>query len=578
MFATEQRAIRRYKKLNLVNSLVLADKAKRLPSETDWIVLNRISAELSAMYISKVIIKNYRHLRNFKVILNDTLNVIVGNNECGKSTLLEAIHLTLSGQLNGRPLITELHPYLFNQDVVRDYIKALRARRPAPPPYILIELYFVDNPSIAECKGTNNSLKENVPGVKLIIEFNDDFKDEYASYVSDPEIIRTVPVEYYSIRLRTFADSDITPRAIPIKTSLIDASTIRNNSAANRYVVDIMKDSLNRKEQVDLALSYRMMRDRFLDEEKVAQINKVLAGKKDSISKKTLSVSLDTSSRSTWEMGIIPQLDDVPMTLVGKGEQNSVKIKLALESSVESHLIMIEEAENHLSHSNLHVLIEHISKHRGNRQLLITTHSSFVLNKLGIESVLLFGKSANCTLKDLSSGTRDYFLKLPGHDTLRLLLADRAILVEGPSDELIVQAAYKKKHGIMPLEAGVDVISVRALAFKRFLEIAVLLDLRIDVITDNDGDLEAVRRKYDGYLDKERIKIRYDDDVAAKTLEPQLLKFNDRLTINTIIEKNFQTDAELLAYMEANKTETALRFLQTNTTWNAPAYIEAAIA
>lgn len=530
------------------------------------------------MYIAKVIIKNYRHLRDCTVTLNDTLNVIVGNNECGKSTLLEAIHLTLSGQLNGRPLITELHPYLFNQDEVRDYIEALKTRRSAPPPYILIELYFVDNPSIAECKGTNNSLKENVPGVKLIIEFNDDFKDEYASYVSDPEIIRTVPVEYYSIRLRTFADSDITPRAIPIKTSLIDASTIRNNSAANRYVVDIMKDSLNRKEQVDLALSYRMMRDRFLDEEKVAQINKVLAGKKDSISKKTLSVSLDTSSRSTWEMGIMPQLDDVPMTLVGKGEQNSVKIKLALESSVESHLIMIEEAENHLSHSNLHVLIEHISKHRGNRQLLITTHSSFVLNKLGIESVLLFGKSANCTLKDLSSGTRDYFLKLPGHDTLRLLLANRAILVEGPSDELIVQAAYKKKHGIMPLEAGVDVISVRALAFKRFLEIAVLLDLRIDVITDNDGDLEAVRRKYDGFLDKDHIKIHYDDDATVKTLEPQLLKFNDRSTINTILEKKFKTDAELLTYMEANKTEIALRFFQTNVPWGVPDYIEAAIA
>ncbi len=529
------------------------------------------------MHITKVVIKNYRCLRDCKTTLNDKLNIIVGNNECGKSTLLEAIHLTLSGQINGRPLVTELHPHLFNQAAVAEYIMALQAGEVAPPPSILIELYLADNPALAVCKGTNNSLKENVPGVKLIIEFNDEYNVEYASYVADPKIIRTVPIEYYAIRLRSFADSDITPRSIPIKPSLIDASTIRNNAAASRYVVDIMKDSLSRKEQVDLALSYRLMRDRFLDEAKVAAINTELAKKKGSISSKTLSVSLDTSSRTSWETGIMPQLDEIPMTLIGKGEQNSVKIKLALETSAESHLVLIEEAENHLSHSNLNALIEHISATRGDRQLIITTHSSFVLNKLGIENVLLFGRTANATLKQLTLGTQDYFLKLPGHDTLRLILAQRAILVEGPSDELIVQAAFKKKHGKMPLEAGVDVISVRALAFKRFLEIATVLNLQADVITDNDGDIDALKKKYEGYLDKPRIKIRYDDDINHRTLEPQLLKWNDRATINDILGKDFQTDANLLNFMEANKTEVALRFFETDKTWVVPGYIEAAI-
>ena len=530
------------------------------------------------MHITKVVTKNYRCLRDCTIFLNDTLNVVVGNNECGKSTLLEAIHLTLSGQLNGRPLATELHPYLFNQAAVREYIGALQTGNAAPPPEILVELYFADVPILAQCKGTNNSLKENVPGVKLIVEFNDEFNAEYASYVSDPTMIRTVPVEYYSLRLRSFADSDITARSIPIKTSLIDASTIRNNAAASRYVVDIIKDSLSRKEQIDLALSYRLMRDRFLDEAKVAAINANLAKKKGSISSKTLSVSLDTSSRTGWETGIVPQLDEVPMQLVGKGEQNSIKVKMALESSAESHLILIEEAENHLSHSNLNALIDHISTHRGDRQLLITTHSSFVLNKLGIESVLLFGNATSATLKQLTADTQDYFIKLPGHDTLRLILAQRAILVEGPSDELIVQAAFKKKHGKMPLEAGVDVISVRALAFKRFLEIASLLDLRVDVVTDNDGDVDSLKKKYAGYLGKDRIKIHYDPDVQCKTLEPQLLKANSLAAINTILGKAFQDTPELLAYMEAHKTENALRFFETDAPWVAPGYIEAAIA
>jgi AAA15 family ATPase/GTPase len=357
----------------------------------------------------------------------------------------------------------------------------------------LIELYFQDDPSLAKCKGTNNSRKENVPGVALQIEFNVEFSEEYAVYIADSSVIRTLPVEYYIVRWRNFADNDITSaRTIPIKPSFIDASTIRNNTAASRYVVDIMRDSLSRSQKVDLALSYRQMKDAFLDEEKVKAVNDALAEKKGTISRKTLSVSLDTSSRSGWEAGVMPHLDDVPINLVGKGEQNSVKIKLALESSAESHLVLIEEAENHLSFPNLNGLISDIAHRRGNRQLLITTHSSFVLNKLGVESVILFQAGNNITLKDLKAETREYFMRLPGHDTLRLILAERSILVEGPSDELVVQAAFLKVKGKMPLDAGVDVIAVRSFAFKRFLDIAVLLNTQVDVVTDNDGDVKAI--------------------------------------------------------------------------------------
>lgn len=530
------------------------------------------------MHITRVVIENYRCLRETTVDLHPNLNIIVGNNECGKSTFLEAIHLALSGQLNGRPIAAELHPHLFNHDAVQAYLTNLREKKPARPPRILIELYFADLPEVAKFKGTNNTLKADAPGVTLCIEFNDDFKAEYETYVADPLTIRTVPVEYYAARLRSFADADVTPRAVPLKASFIDASTIRNSAAANRYVVDIVKDALKPKEQVELSLSYRMLRDQFMGDAKVTAINAELAKQKGVVSNKTLSISLDTSSRASWESGVMPQLDSVPMTLVGKGEQNCVKIKLALRSTSESHITLIEEAENHLSHSSLIALIEHISRTRGTRQLVITTHSSYVLNKLGIESVILFGRSKNATLTKLSAETQAYFAKLPGYDTLRLLLADRTILVEGPSDELIVQAAFRKKHGCLPLAAGVDVISVRSLAFKRFLEIAALLDLRTDVITDNDGDPSSVAEKYNAYAGSNRIKIRFAADAALNTLEPHLLQANGRTLVNKILGKTFTDDDALLKFMIKNKTDVALRFFETTEDWKVPSYIEDAVA
>ncbi len=509
--------------------------------------------------------------------LNPDLNIIVGNNECGKSTLLEAVQLALSGQLNGRPLQTELHPFLFNSEVVIDYIAKLKGKVAAPPPSILIELYLSEVPELAKLKGINNTAKVDCPGISLSISFNEEYADEFGKYVSDPNLIRTIPIEYYQINWRSFADNEITARSIALKPSFIDASSIRNNVTANRYVVDIVKESLSESQKVDLALAYRMMKDAFIQEPKVQSINDALAKKQGHISDKTLTVSLDTSSRASWEAGIMPHLNEVPLTLIGKGEQNSIKIKLALESSADSHVILIEEAENHLSFSNLNSLIGHIGTKRGMRQLLITTHSSFVLNKLGVEAVILFNRDSWMTLKDLKPDTHDYFMRLPGHDTLRLILAKRVILVEGPSDELIVQIAYKKKHGKMPLQDAIDVISVNSLAFKRFLEIAALLKRSAAVVTDNDGSVADLKAKYKDYEGTADIHIFYDNDEACRTLEPQLLKANGKAAIEKILGRKFTTDETLLHYMTENKADCALAFFGTAEPWTVPEYIWKAV-
>lgn len=54
--------------------------------------------------IKKIIIKNYKQFENFSLELNPDINIIVGNNEAGKTTLFEAINLGLTQKLNGRIL------------------------------------------------------------------------------------------------------------------------------------------------------------------------------------------------------------------------------------------------------------------------------------------------------------------------------------------------------------------------------------------------------------------------------------------------------------------------------------------
>ena len=529
------------------------------------------------MSIERLIIRNFKGLRNTDLSFRPDMNILVGDNESGKSTVLEAINPALSKQINRRDVTYELHPYLFNQSAVKEFLSRVKAGHIVEPLAITIEIYLEDNDKFAEHKGTNNSLRENCPGVLLSIELDDNFAEEYKNYITDTKRLTTVPVELYRIDWRNFADERLTTRSRPIQPSLIDPTSITNPYMANRYVLELARDYLTQEQRVDLALSYRQLREVFLSDDNVSQINQGLAQHGGVITNRELSVALDMTAKSTWEASVTPHLDDVPLALIGKGEQTSVKIKLALEASEACEVVLIEEPENHLSPSNLNRLLGELTDRAGSKQLIITTHSSFVLNKLGADSTIMFDGNTGVRLSNLPAYTRRYFMKLPGHDTLRMLLARRTILVEGPSDDLIVQKAYFQQHERRPIQDGVEVISVNSLAFKRFLDIASLLDLKVSVVTDNDGRPEEVRRRYTDYLDHSNIVIYFSSDPTLKSLEQHLVAANKRKHLNLILGKNYKNKKALLSYMQGNKTDVALKIFESDKMIHFPSYITDAV-
>lgn len=529
------------------------------------------------MTIERVIVQNYRSLKSADIQFQEGMNIIVGNNEVGKSTLIEAINLALRCQLNRRSAHQELHPFIINSDAVQEFIKSHRDRVPQVPPRVLIEIYIRDIPEFASLKGTNNSQKRDCPGIALSIQLDDErFGEEYKAYVSEPEKIVSVPIEYYEILWRSFANEDLSSRNVPIKTALVDVSAGGNAPSAQRYVLEVIRESLSKDQSAKLAIAYRGMREQFISDQHIEEINAELKKKKDGISEKELSVALDTTARASWEIGVIPHLNNIPFSLVGKGEQSKVKIKLAIDASPSAAIVLIEEPENHLSHTNLGSLTNNFSERCAGRQVIITTHSSFVMNKLGVESVIMFNGKTGISLRNLSKTTYSFFKRLPGHDTLRMLLAKKTILVEGPSDELIVQKGYLQKYKKLPLELGHEVISVGT-SFKRFADIAVLLGLPVSVVMDNDGRSTRKREIYAEYIEKTNIQICIDDDDELKTLEPHLVHSNGREFLNQILGKEFSSNEELIDYMTANKTEVALQLFESSSEIRIPKYLEDAL-
>lgn len=542
------------------------------------------------MKIDKVKITNFKCYEDtFSLTLNDGLNVIVGGNESGKTTILEAIHLALTGLLHGRPLKNDLTSYLFNLSAQTKYVESLGTTFPLPPPAIIIELFFSGNSSeLAELEGNGNSERATSSGVVFKIEFDEEnYKGPYEELIK-AGALNSIPVEYYHTTMRSFARNGITARNIPIKSALIDSSSARLQSGSDVYVSRIIRDVLEEAERASISQAHRKLKDAFGIDPNLKLINERIT-KVAKISQKSVSISVDLSSQTAWESSLMTYIDRIPFQYIGKGEQCVIKTKLALSAkkNTEVTAILLEEPENHLSHVRLNELIADLTDQHGQKQIIISTHSSFVANKLGLDHLIVLRDGEVVRISELAAS--DFFKKLAGYDTLRLVLATKAILVEGDSDELVVQRAYMDANGgRLPIQDGIDVISVGT-AFLRFLELANELKIPVAVVTDNDGDTAAVDKKYLAFKDSMIVKVCFDPVVDTgslttngkafnyNTLEPKLLKANDLATLNAILGITAKTDDELLLHMRANKTDCALAIFGSAKPITYPGYIHKAI-
>jgi len=545
----------------------------------------------SKIYIKKIHIENFKCFKGvFNLELKREFNILVGDNEAGKSTLIEAIHLALTGFMGGKYITNELTQYLFNKDAVDDYVKKIAVSKNIELPYILIEL-FLEGDGLHEFDGDENS--EGIPnrGLSLRIGFDDIFKEEYDNFLEKGNI-KTIPIEFYKVNWRSFSRKNIVTKSIPMKSVFIDSSSNHYQNGSDIYISRIIKDALDAEDIMEISRAHREMKDSFIGNSAIETINEKIKSVIN-ISDKDVKLSIDLSSKNSWETNLMTYLDNIPFHNVGKGEQCTIKTKLALghKKSVEANVILFEEPENHLSHTRLNQLIYDIENSNNDKQVIISTHNSFIANKLGLENLILlnenkeFNTREKCILEDLNIETKSFFQKLSGYETLRLLLCKKVILVEGDSDELIVQKAYRVNNkDKLPIQDGIDVVSVGT-SFLRFLEIAEHLKKPVSVVTDNDGNVEALRKKYKDYLDKEFINICFDETMDEgeevgfnyNTLEPKMLKENGLEKFNIIFDTNFKDINEMHKYMKGHKTECALRIFSTDENVSFPEYILKAI-
>lgn len=523
--------------------------------------------------ITKIKIHGYRIYKDLTLEPNPKLNLFVGANESGKSTLMEAIGLALTGRINGRSASEELNPYWFNTEIVERFVQELASGKRVAWPEIRIELFLKNRDDLQNLCGANNTdIPTNAcPGVTLQVIPNPDYVAEREQWANAPS--SPLPIEYYMTDWRSFAFHVITSRPKQLATAVIDSRTVRSSTGVDYHMRNILSDGLAPAERTAISVAYRKVKAEMSDSA-LKSVNARMASIHASLHDQPITLAMDQSARTSWEGVVTPHVRDVPFSMSGQGQQAAIKISLAMSRHSDSAaFVMVEEPENHLTHTSLATLVSRIESLAGDhQQLFVATHSSFVINRLGLSSLHLLWGGNPKRLSDLDPTTVSYFQKLPGYDTLRMVLANKIVLVEGPSDEIIFERIFKDLYGLHPIQRGIDVLSMRGLSLARCLELCAALDKTVAALRDNDGVEPAAHRvPLEKWLTKGVREVFIGATDHGRTLEPQVIHHNEEATLRKIL--HITATADLETWMSREKTEAALRIASAQQKINPPKYM-----
>ena len=520
-------------------------------------------------YIKKIRIIGFKKFEDFEIEFNEKTNILVGENQSGKSTIIESIDLAINKiyENTDKYILNEL----FNKNNVSKFLsKPLFENLPKIDIIVDLDLNSNDRYS-SEYYGLNwfqSDKKTSKYGIWFQCAIDKDLEGEVTSLIND----KIIPFEYYSLTWRTFKNEPYNKLKKVLRFVPIDAS---NNTSFNS--IDYYSKRLFLKKY----------------EENLSRIKTNFRSELDSGFDRLNLVDLESNKKFTLNhkkllleniIGI--KDDDVLIENKGKGEEKLIKTRLSLDNKQDNDVIAIEEPENNLSHGNLRKLLSEIESFCINKQLIVTTHNNLIVTGLNLDNVIWISSSPKNNLKTLDTGkskdkTSDYFKKLENDNLLRFILASKVILVEGPTELLLVPYFFMKNTNFNVEKYGVDVISCNGLSYKRYIEVAKTLNKKVAIITDNDGDIAKIDEINEFNSKNELIKIytpndsnQYTWEVAIKDADKSVEQLITLDSTAKYLVNGKELPDKYLAYMLTHKVDFALKMVESNLNFKIPQYLK----
>lgn len=463
------------------------------------------------MLLKQIQIDGFRCLLNSTIDFDDKITLIVGENDSGKSSLIDCLNLFIGGYS------LELDDFNYEKErikisLVTDEFEFIREYKKEEFPR---ESFTVKptNKFLESKKIYLSGLKDLIPEedqakikeLARIFGFAvrsnsriDNLKEQLISKLKERDITINGGIfpELNKIQLdgKHFENIELFFREVFLKDKQVEIWNTKVKD--NKTIKDIIHDELN-------AYSDSISKD--LDEK----------GIKDKLKrylKKLTEIKVEPSfePRSLNISSKVKFLEggkEIPVDKKGDGTKRRISLAL-LEYKVESEktcddskLYVLDEPDTHL-HVKAQLELFSILKELSEKgcQVILTTHSPFLINAIKPKQIrLLYQSDSNITkikyLKD-DSETSDKILRQLGIENIYLYFAKKIVLVEGETEGTFLPKIYEKINNVTLNGDLIKIINTRGIknipGFAKALLELVNKD-SIYLLKDNDGNEDTLQ-------------------------------------------------------------------------------------
>ena len=445
------------------------------------------------MYIYKIVIKNFRNLKEFTWKPDKHINVLFGHNGCGKTNIAEALS------------------YLFTPNKFKMYFEKSDYHMGNRENKIVIQAWLADIESFEA-------------GMSLHIQhINKD--DEPVTDDSEEETKQVIILQLES------AAEDKMEWSFVLSTGRQPCLN-KDRSAIDYNYIDTSRNPLKEVGLQEKSILYQLAKDSIGEEldniskDVVGYANEKLAksqvitdyldtlkgmGRLDIIDKYSLLLKNPESSwnSSGYELGTQEGDAKLSFDMQSSGIQSLFLLLLMKKKLEGAGIVFIEELEQSLEPKNQKYIADEYRKLKAG-QIFITSHSVDIISHFDYNNIFIVLESgAKCLFESQSATFIKEVTRTNKKSFIASLMCEKILLVEGES-ELGAFPIYSYSNGLTMSYLDLDILRVGGKGnFKMYAEAYKKFGKKVFVLLDNDADVRSTINSVKNLVDK--VILAFDD-------------------------------------------------------------------
>lgn len=513
--------------------------------------------------ISRLLIKNYRNLKEIDIHLNDTV-ALIGENNSGKSNLLKAITFPFLTDDTGfsRKNLSWVDINDASKNEYYEYIIANQAQIVNGTitcaefithlPIVMVEVHLTPEKSEGYfVKDLSFSINNDQMQYGLRYEYKPSKFDDIYSIVKkilidssgtlDMQSVNSVkmnllPTEYYSYSVSVPGKGSVTYDVLKLYKYVEleaerDEFSRTKERLGSKSLVKLLQTGLTDDDKLKVEKEYNHF---FKELKSISNMDNVINWQDES--------ELADAKEFFSHISVLPNMppmqsilsavrlgySDAELSLQGLGYRNLILLFVLINSLVGKqtdialNVLTIEEPEAHLCINNIRLMVSFLKVFTAKNlttQLFYSSHSTEFINKMNLKNIVVMHEGQAFSFVDeLDDTARDYLTKNPNLDLFKLFFSKKCIMFEGISEEMLIRAYIDSKKEL----SDIEVLSFH----KGFIEIIKIwkqlnknTNNKLGIVRDYD-DQEKAKKKHDKFDDGTNICIR---TTSEYTLEPEIV-------------------------------------------------------